>query len=159
DMRMRVGMNTGPAVVGNMGSKTRFDYTMLGDQVNLSARLEGINKQFGTFIMISRAVVDKMAGAFPVRELSRVAVVGRKEPVVVFEPMLPEEFAARRPVLEVFGRGLQAFYAGKFAEAEDIFAGVAAEDPAAASYARKCRELGAEPRAEKWNGVWIMTEK
>ncbi|MFI5367558.1 MAG: adenylate/guanylate cyclase domain-containing protein, partial [Spirochaetia bacterium] len=159
DMRMRVGMNTGPAVVGNMGSKTRFDYTMLGDQVNLSARLEGINKQFGTFIMISRAVVDKMAGAFPVRELSRVAVVGRKEPVVVFEPMLPEEFAARRPVLEVFGRGLQAFYAGKFAEAEDIFAGVAAEDPAAASYARKCRELDAEPRAEKWNGVWIMTEK
>ena len=159
DMRMRVGMNTGPAVVGNMGSKTRFDYTMLGDQVNLSARLEGINKQFGTYIMISRAVVDKMAGAFPVRELSRVAVVGRKEPVVVFEPMLPEDFAARRTVLEVFARGLQAFYAGRFAEAEGIFVGVGAEDPAAASYARKCRELGAEPLAGKWNGVWIMTEK
>ena len=159
DMRMRVGMNTGPAVVGNMGSKTRFDYTMLGDQVNLSARLEGINKQFGTYIMISRAVVDKMAGAFPVRELSRVAVVGRKEPVVVFEPMLSEEFAARRAGLEVFDRGLQAFYAGRFAEAEGIFAGAAAEDPAAASYARKCRELAAEPPAEKWNGVWVMTEK
>src|SRR5271157_4025864 len=159
DMRMRVGMNTGPAVVGNMGSKTRFDYTMLGDQVNLSARLEGINKQFGTYVMISRAVVDKMAGAFPARELSRVAVVGRKEPVVVFEPMLPEDFAARRAALEVFGRGLQAFYAGRFAEAEGIFAGVAAEDPAAASYARKCRELAAEPPAESWSGVWVMTEK
>jgi adenylate cyclase len=159
DMRMRIGMNTGPAVVGNMGSKTRFDYTMLGDQVNLSARLEGINKQFGTYTMISRAVVDKLAGAFPVRELSRVAVVGRKEPVVVFEPMLPPEFAARRAGLEVFGRGLQEFYAGRFAEAEGIFAGIAAEDPAAASYARKCRELAGAPHAEKWNGVWVMTEK
>jgi adenylate cyclase len=159
DMRMRVGMNTGPAVVGNMGSKTRFDYTMLGDQVNLSARLEGINKQFGTYIMISQAVVDKMAGAFPVRELSRVAVVGRKEPVVVFEPMLPEEFAARRAGLEVFDKGLQAFYEGRFAEAEGIFAGIAAQDPAAASYARKCRELAGAPHAEKWNGVWVMTEK
>ena len=96
-MFMRVGMNTGAAVVGNMGSKTRFDYTMLGDQVNLSARLEGINKQFGTFIMISGATVEKIAGAFPARELSRVAVVGRKEPVTVYEPMLPEEYAARRP--------------------------------------------------------------
>jgi adenylate cyclase len=159
DMRMRVGMNTGPAVVGNMGSKTRFDYTMLGDQVNLSARLEGINKQFGTYTMISRAVVEKMAGAFPVRELSRVAVVGRKEPVVVFEPMLPAEFAARKPALEVFDRGLQEYYAGRFAEAEGIFAGVAAEDPVAASYARKCRELAAAPPAGKWSGVWVMTEK
>ncbi len=159
DMRMRIGMNTGPAVVGNMGSKTRFDYTMLGDQVNLSARLEGINKQFGTYTMISRAVVEKMAGAFPARELSRVAVVGRKEPVVVFEPMLPAEFAARRAGLEVFDKGLKEYYAGRFAEAEGIFAGVAAEDPAAASYARKCRELAAAPAAEKWSGVWVMTEK
>ena len=159
DMRMRIGMNTGPAVVGNMGSKTRFDYTMLGDQVNLSARLEGINKQFGTYTMISRAVVEKMAGAFPARELSRVAVVGRREPVVVFEPMLPAEFAARRTALEAFDKGLREYYAGRFAEAEGIFAGVAAGDPAAASYARKCRELAAAPPVEKWNGVWVMTEK
>ena len=96
NMFMRVGMNTGQAVVGNMGSKTRFDYTMLGDQVNLSARLEGINKQFGTYFMISAATREKIAGAFPARELSRVAVVGRKEPVTVYEPMLPEEFAARK---------------------------------------------------------------
>lgn len=159
DMRMRIGMNTGPAVVGNMGSKTRFDYTMLGDQVNLSARLEGINKQFGTYIMISRAVVDKIGGAFPVRELSRVAVVGRKEPVVVYEPMLPEEFAARRQALEVFDKGLKEFYAGRFAEAERIFSGLAPADPAAASYARKCGELAAAPPADEWNGVWVMTEK
>ncbi len=159
DMRMRVGMNTGFAVVGNMGSKTRFDYTMLGDQVNLAARLEGINKQFGTYTMISGPVVAKIGGAFPARELSRVAVVGRKEPVTVYEPMLAEEYAARRSQLETFAAGLAQYYAGSFVEAERIFASVAAADPAAESYARKCRLLAAAPPEEAWNGVWVMTEK
>ena len=59
---MRVGMNSGPAVVGNMGSQTRFDYTMLGDAVNLAARLEGINKQFGTYTMLSEATVESGRG-------------------------------------------------------------------------------------------------
>ncbi|MGA2640286.1 MAG: adenylate/guanylate cyclase domain-containing protein [Spirochaetia bacterium] len=159
NMFTRVGMNTGPAVVGNMGSKTRFDYTMLGDQVNLSARLEGINKQFGTYIMISGSTVEKIAGAFPARELSRVAVVGRKEPVTVYEPMLPEEFAARGPTLEIFDRGLKEFYAGRFAEAERIFEGIASVDPPAASYAKKCQLLAASPLEAGWSGVWVMTEK
>jgi adenylate cyclase len=159
DMFMRVGMNTGPAVVGNMGSKTRFDYTMLGDQVNLAARLEGINKQYGTYTMVSAAVVQKIAGAFPARELSRVAVVGRKEPVVVFEPMLPEEHAARRPVLEVFDRGLREYYAGRFAEAKRIFTEVAGSDPPSAAYAKKCQALLDSPPEGGWTGVWVMTEK
>ena len=63
---------------------------MLGDAVNLAARLEGINKQFKTYTMISQSTLDHVGSAFPVRELSRVAVVGRKEPVTVYEPMLEE---------------------------------------------------------------------
>jgi adenylate cyclase len=159
DMFVRVGMNTGPAVVGNMGSKTRFDYTMLGDQVNLAARLEGINKQFRTYTMISASVVKGMAGAFPVRELSRVAVVGRKEPVTVYEPLLPEDFAAHRQALETFDKGLQGFYAGRFEEAARIFAEIATSDPPAAAYEKKCQELAASPPVGGWNGVWVMTEK
>ena len=78
DLLMRIGHELGPAVVGNMGSRTRFDYTMLGDAVNLAARLEGINKQFGTYTMISgERHCELVGGAFPARELSRVAVVGR----------------------------------------------------------------------------------
>ena len=149
DMFMRVGMNTGQAVVGNMGSKTRFDYTMLGDQVNLSARLEGINKQFGTYFMISGATVEKIGGAFPVRELSRVAVVGRREPVTVFEPMLPEQYAARKPTLEIFDRGLKEFYAGRFTDAERIFEGIASVDPPAADYAKKCRAACRGPPGDR----------
>ncbi len=164
DLFMRIGMNSGPAVVGNMGSRTRFDYTMLGDAVNLAARLEGINKQFRTYTMASGATVARMAGAFPARELSRVAVVGRKEPVTVYEPMMPEEFASRKKSLAMFAEGLALYYAGSFTEARRIFTGIAAEDPAAGAYAEKCTELtaaaqreGAPPEA--WNGVWVMTSK
>jgi adenylate cyclase len=160
ELFMRVGLNSGPAVVGNMGSRTRFDYTMLGDAVNLAARLEGINKQFGTYTMVSSAVLRLLAeGAFPARELARVAVVGRKEPVTVYEPMWPEEHAARRSLLSAFAEALQAFYAGRFLEAERLFGGIAPQDPPAAAYQRKCRELLAVAPEGPWDGVWVMTSK
>ena len=156
----RIGMNTGPAVVGNMGSYAHFNYTMLGDQVNLAARLEGVNKQFGTYTMVSEAVIEKTAGAFPARELSRIAVVGRKEPIRVYEPMLPEEHEARRTELAVFENGLRHFYDGAFLEAHRVFSTIAAIDPAAAAYCAKCEALAADPVARQdWQGVWVMTEK
>jgi adenylate cyclase len=159
DLYMRIGLNTGPAVVGNMGSRTRFDYTMLGDAVNLAARLEGVNKQFRTYTMVSRATLERLEGAFPARELSRIAVVGRKEPVTVYEPMTRETYTERKPILEVFARGLGAYYAGKLGEAERIFRGIEAQDPAAVAYADRCRDLSASPPAEPWTGVWVMTSK
>jgi adenylate cyclase len=158
EMHMRIGINTGPAVVGNMGSRTRFDYTMLGDAVNLAARLEGVNKQFGTYTMISDATRQLMGKEFAARELARVAVVGKTEPVVVYEPMQPGEYAARSPVLRVFDRGLQLFYQGRFADAEQVFAGISKNDPPAARYREKCRHLAAAPPAN-WEGVWVMTSK
>jgi adenylate cyclase len=159
DLFMRIGMNSGPAVVGNMGSRTRFDYTMLGDAVNLAARLEGVNKQFGTYTMASAATMAKLGGAFPARELARVAVVGRREPVTIFEPFLPEGYAAARPLLESFAEGLQAFYAGRFGEAARLFARTVALDPPAAAYKEKCRELEATAPPQPWDGVWIMSSK
>lgn len=160
DMHQRIGMNSGLAVVGNMGSAAHFNYTMLGDQVNLAARLEGVNKQFGTYTMISEALVGRIDGAFPVRELSRIAVVGREEPIRVFEPMLQTEYEARRNELAVFAKGLLHFYDGAFIEAQRIFSPIAAVDPAAAAYVRKCELLAADPAARKdWRGVWVMTEK
>lgn len=158
DLYMRIGINTGPAVVGNMGSHSRFDYTMLGDAVNLAARLEGINKQFKTYTMISQATLEQMVDAFPVRELSRVAVVGRKEPVTVYEPMLEEEYQKKKELLPVFSQGLKAFYAGDFTESERLFARIADRDTASSCYTEKCRELIANP-PNAWDGVWVMTSK
>jgi adenylate cyclase len=159
ELHMRIGMNSGPAVVGNMGSRNRFDYTMLGDAVNLAARLEGVNKQFRTYTMVSAATVELSAGAFPVRELGRVSVVGRKEPVTVYEPMLPELYEPARDRLAAFASALAEFYGGQFAEAQAGFTAIAAQDPAAAAYVEKCRALQASPPAEAWNGVWLMTSK
>jgi adenylate cyclase len=158
DLAMRIGLNTGAAVVGNMGSRNRFNYTLLGDAVNLASRLEGINKQFGTRILASESLHSGLGDAFAAREISRVAVVGRKEPVRVFELFSREETAARADIHAAFAAGLDSFYAGRFSVAIAALQATETSDPPAASYIRKCRALLEQP-PPAWDGVWVVTEK
>jgi adenylate cyclase len=108
--------------------------------------------------MLSQSTMEKMDGAFPVRELSRVAVVGRKEPVVVYEPLLPEEVESRKNQIARFSEGLALFYRGDFPGAEAVFSELADADPAAGAYVTKCRNLIDQPPGD-WQGVWVITTK
>jgi adenylate cyclase len=110
-------------------------------------------------VLISQNTREQMADAFPLREIARVAVVGRKEPVVVYEPMLKESIGLhKQKLMEQFAGALAFFYQGDFDGAKKIFSMLADEDPVAKSYVAKCDDLLANPPAN-WQGVWVVTTK
>lgn len=158
DLRMRIGLNSGPAFVGNFGSTQKFDYTMLGDAVNLAARLEGVNKIFGTYTMVSGITRRLVGDDLAFRKLGMVQVVGRKEAVTVYEPMFWSEFETRESDLDTFDEALECFLDGFFDSARDLFQSIADRDPVAVRYLERLRTLEGDP-PEGWTGLWVMERK
>jgi len=164
-LKARVGINSGPMVVGNMGSRQIFDYTAMGDAMNLASRLEGVNKYYGSYILLSGESWRRLEGVFLGRQLDSVRVKGKREAVDLWELLgradAPEA-AALRARVESWNAARALVLARDFGAAATAFQELAQRDPEdgpVRALAARCRQFLAEPPAGDWDGVREMTEK
>ena len=161
---VRMGINTGEMVVGNMGSKTRVDYTMLGDAVNLAARLEGAGKPYGVETMISESTYLITRGLIEARELDSIRVVGKDEPVRVYEILgrKGEVDAQKMQVIDIFSEGVARYRERRWDDAISLFEEGIRIDPTEGPcnvYIERCREFQATPPPEDWDAVHNLDSK
>lgn len=181
NMRMRIGINSGEIVVGNMGSSVRMNYTMMGDPVNLAARLEEGAKQFGVFSMVSQYTMDlefnengnkkKVSDEVEARLIDEIAVVGKSEPVKVYElcALKGELSESEKKLFKLFGEGLELYRAtrwdeaiSKFEEADEYERYPDAKTTPSQVFIGRCREYKENPPVppgDEWDGVYRMTKK
>ena len=158
DVNMRIGINTGNVVVGNVGGKNRFHYTVLGNDVNVAARLEGANKIYGTNIMISEETYKLVKHAFTARELDIIRVKGIKAPVKVYELLaLKDELMVKnKKMLGLFAKGLESYKGRKWGKASKSFALAAEIDPhdgPTRLYLDRCAVFVKAPPVHDWDGI------
>ncbi len=157
EIAIGVGVNSGDMVVGNMGSDERFNYTVVGDAVNLSSRLEGLTKTYGVFCLVGENTQRSAARDFRFREIDLVKVKGKDEKQAIYELLGgPNQIVAQYEDLPTFERAVVAYRAGRFAEARREFASFAQQNPhdrVVPLYLERLAQLGQEA-PPGWNGVY-----
>jgi adenylate cyclase len=163
-LHTRIGINTGEMVVGNMGTAQKMDYTIMGNSVNIASRLEGVNKQYGTWILASEATRNAAGEGFTWRQMGRVRVVGIQEPVRLFELIDERSAAGARTLeaIETFHRAQALFEGRQWDQAAELFAEVQKAlpgDPPSEAFLKRCEEFKKKPLPENWDGVIDLTAK
>src|SRR3989339_935152 len=172
NMRMRIGINSGEIVTGNMGSASRMNYTMMGDSVNLAARLESSAKQYGIFIQVAHYTQQITSAAFDMRELDTIRVVGKTEPITTYE-LLGEAGQTPAMLMELkhlFKQGIDLYKKMDWDRAIEIFQKtleiehkrepelIDKANPSSI-YIERCEEFKKTPPPANWDGVYNLTSK
>jgi adenylate cyclase len=160
----RIGINTGDMVVGNMGTGQKMNYTIMGHEVNLAARLEGVNKQYGTWILASGGTIKEAEGQVLSRRLDQVRVVGISKPVWLHEvlELSADADEALREKVELFHRALDLFEARNWNAALMLFARILdryPDDSPSLIYLKRCQKYRQTPPDKDWDGIFNLSEK
>ena len=173
---VKIGLNSGLAVVGNVGTVKRYNYTAIGETVNVASRLESVPSLFGCQVVIGPLTAELAKDEFLLRELDRITVKGGQAPIAVFEPIVERAKATPEQIDRVrrFADALAHYRARRFVDAYTIWEALAHEEQVAsgaqsgkdtppqgppAKMAERAREFAAHPPPVPWDGVWVLTSK
>jgi adenylate cyclase len=163
-IRMRIGLCSGPAVVGNVGSKKRFSYGMIGDTVNAASRLEGVNKVYGTYTIISGDTYNNIKGNIVVRKLDTVKVVGKDESIDIYEVIGYAEDVdeSMNSIFDLYAKGLLAYQNQNWRKAMGYFKKaleIRPQDAPSKTMYTRCEDYIVNPPPPDWDGAYVMKSK